>query len=84
MFLDVKVEFCYITVDFTTAASQNDVSITQQIHVCSTFSFMIKDESKKSMFSCQFPNNIIFIMMGKLVNTKPFCDAAVVAKSTVM
>ncbi len=30
-----------------------------------------------------FMNNISFIMKGKLVNTKPFCDAAV-AKSTVM
>jgi hypothetical protein len=40
-----------------------------------------KDESKKLILFCRFPNNIGFIMQGKL--TKSVSDAAS-GKSTVM
>ncbi len=83
MFLGVKAGFCHITVDFAIAASQNDVCKTQQIHVCFATCLIIKDESINLMIFGHFLNTISFIMTGKLVNTKPFCDAAV-AKSTVM
>jgi hypothetical protein len=46
--LDLFCWFCYITADFATAASQNDVCITQQMcHTMMFFHdfFIIKDES---------------------------------------
>jgi hypothetical protein len=62
---------CYTTMDFALAASQNGVSITQQM--CHTMilvhnSSMIKDESnKKSIIFGYFLNNIGFLMKGKPV-----------------
>ncbi len=52
---------CYTTVEFATAASQNDGCITQQI--C----HKVKDESKKSLMFCLILNNMDVLMKGKFI-----------------
>ncbi len=64
-----------ITVDFAMAASQNDVSITQQMgHILILFhdwSMIKKDDSnKKSNGFCDFMNYIGFLMKKKLISTE--------------
>ncbi len=58
-----------ITVDFATDASQNDVSITQQMgHIL----ILIKkdDSNKKSSGFCDFMNYIGFLIKEKLISTE--------------
>ncbi len=69
----MNIGSCFITGDFKTAASQNSVSITLEMcrilvlfHSCSIY--CNHDESTKlRSVLCHVPNNIAFIVKGKLV-----------------